>query len=518
MIEMANTSAVNVIIVTIDALRKRSLGCYGYEYDISSNIDRLAANGVRFKQAYSCANSTYPSVTTLHSGVHPTNVVINHGGRVTHKEKQRAESLRTIPSALADRDGYYSAWVGGVFGLWHKRGFDYFPPLRPSHDKRVLFEEDYTRSKIRSLLERINGTVADVVSDTYYQFEQTVGRAKEQIREVEDDTDGDEIETILSKFDMARSNDEQFYGYVHLNETHTPYNADKDLIEQYLAEHDYPNEPMDNVTNPEPSNHSAVATAPYTDGWFDERDYEVGVARWLARYDACVKEADNKIGRLIEALESRNAFDDTLFILLSDHGESLTENGIYFSHDGLYEPVTEVPFIVRTPSNITGTVDEFIQIFDIAPTVADVFNLPNDEFDFHGESLIPYLSGTGATPDREAVITEMASSQRRRAVRKGKYKYIYRPENPLGNLHDNDTTCRKCGHDHWIVEELYDLSADPGETENIVGKEPEVATELRETAAELEASYQIEDVDTSKTINYEEEDAIEERLKHLGYK
>lgn len=511
-------SVDHVIITTVDALRPANLGCYGYEHDISPNIDQLAADGVCFDSAYTTANSTYPSVTSIHSGAHPSNVVINHGGRVTQPEKQRAESLQTIPKSLADREDYFSAWAGGVFGLWHKNGFDYFPPLRPSHDKRVLFEDDGTRSELRGMLEKLNGTFADVVSDTYYRFEQSVGRVKERIREMEDENEGDDIDTILSKFDAARERDQGFYGYLHLNNTHTPYEADDELIERYLEEHDYPNEPIERITNPQPPNCSAVATAPYTDDWFDERDFEVGVARWLARYDACVREADRKVGRLVKELESRGALDNTLLVVLADHGESLNENGIYFAHDGLYEPVTRIPFVVRAPTGESGTVSEFVQPIDIAPTVAKAFDLSPQSFQFHGESLAPFLGYEGEAPDREAICFEMASCQRRRAVRKGDYKYIYPPTGDLGNIHDDFVTCRKCGHVHWEEEEeLYDLSKDPGEQTNLADDRPELAEEMRETGEALGKQYQLKDVDESVEISYEEEEQIAERLEHLGY-
>lgn len=508
----------HVVVVTVDALRPANLGCYGYEYDVSPNIDEIADEGVRFDRAYTCANSTYPSVTSIHSGAHPANVVVNHGGRITDPEKQRAESLNTVPKELSDRDGFYSAWCGGVFGMWHKRGFDHFPPLRPSHEKRILFEDADTRARVRGLLERVSGTFADVVSDSYYRFEQGVGRLKERLRAAETDEAGDEIDTLLGQFDAATDGGDRFYGYVHLTETHTPYDADEELIERYLAEHDYPDdEPLEHVTDPDPPNCSAVATAPYTDGWFDDRDWEVGVARWLARYDACVTEADRKVGRLVDGLEARGALEDTLLVVLADHGESLDENGIYFSHDGLYEPVIRVPFVVRAPGGETGAVEDFVQPFDIAPTVAEAFDLPAGAFDFHGQSLAPYLDGEAAA-EREAVVVEMASSQRRRAVRKGDYKYIYRPEDDLGDIHDDAVTCRKCGHEHWPEEELFDLSADPDEAENLVEDEPDVAEDLRETAERLVEGYTIGEVDGTADVSYEEEEDLEERLKHLGYK
>lgn len=504
----------NVFIVTIDALRARSLGCYGYKYDISPNIDEFATDSATFENAYTCANSTYPSVTSIHSGTHPTASVLNHGGRVTSEEKRRAEALRTLPMDLSDRGGYYTAWVGGVFGLWHKRGFDRFPPLRPSHDKRVLFTDGEARSDIRSHLDSIHPRLGNIVGDSYYQFEQAVGRVKELARKSGSDDDEDEIDTLLQLFDDT---DDRFYGYLHLNETHTPYDADRELIERYLDEHNYSTEPIEKITDPDPPECSATANAPYTDDWFEKRDKAVGTARWKARYDACVTEADQKFGRLIDGLRQRGALDRSLIVLLSDHGESTDENGIYFAHDGLYEPVVRIPFIVRAPATERTRRGEFVQPMDIVPTLADLWEIDNNR-SYHGESFTPLIGYDGDWPQRESVLFEMASCQRRRGVIKGNHKCVFAVEGDFADRHDDRVTCRKCGHPHWSEVELYDLESDPGETTNIADSSPDVVEDLKSEAARLKAEFvHPGDFENTADVEYEEEGEVAERLKHLGY-
>ncbi|WP_435063657.1 sulfatase family protein [Halobaculum sp. EA56] len=506
----------NVVVVVVDALRAGNLGCYGYEYDTSPRIDEFAGESLQFNNAYVPINNTDPSITAIHSGIHPTVSVLRQGGRVTKEEKQRAETLPRIPELLSDRAGYHSAWTGHVLGRWHRNGFDYFPSERPSHEKRILFKHNEQRERARAALNAISGRFADTVSDLYYRFEQTVGDLTDSVR-ANDQTETDEIEQLLAQLDVARSSDERFYGYTHLIETHSPYEADDELIEKYLAEHDYPNRPLEAIADPEPPECSPVANVPYAEDWYTERDYEVGVARWYARYDACVTEADTKIGRLIDGLRDRGALDETLVVVMSDHGESLEEHGLLFAHTGLHEPVVNIPLLIRVPGSAGRELSKLVQTIDIAPTVADVFGLSTDELGFHGQSLLPLLrdSHDEEWQDREALLLEEANSQRRRGLVTKDRKYIFAIE---GSQHPDKVTCRYCGEPHWPLEELYHLDADPDERNDLSDRHPQEAQELRETAQSMAEAYSLPTQIDVSDVTYDDEEEVIERLEHLGYK
>lgn len=504
----------HVVIVVADALRPDHLGCYGYEHPVSPTLDDLAANSYQFERAFACINNTDPSVTSIHSGIHPTSSVLHQGGRVTMEDKRRAEALPRVPELLGS-NGYHRTWTGHALGRWHRNGFDYTPPSRPTHEKRILFESDDDRERLRLMLERFSPRLADVVSDAYYQFEQTIGDFQDQIRNSQS-PDGDEIDALLAQFDVAAEQREQFFGYTHLIDTHAPYESRSDLVEQYLDEHDYENEPFDKIVNPDPPDCSPIAHVPYTDGWFSDRDREVGTARWKAKYDACVTAIDDKVRRLLTGLEERGVLNDTLLVVTADHGESLDEHGIYFSHVGLRDPTLQVPLLIRVPGSSGGHVDSFVQLIDLAPTVLSAFDEPFDESMFHGRSLLPLLDGDGDWQPRDSLLFEEANAQRRRAIRTDEYKYIYAID---GEQHADRAICRYCDQPHWEEAELYDLKNDPGEIHNIASERPELAENLRERAEDLARQFRTEATGVEdEEITYDDEEVVEERLRQLGYK
>ena len=73
---------------------------------------------------------------------------------------------------------------------------------------------------------------------------------------------------------------------------------------------------------------------------------ETTVGRIIAMYDASVRYVDSALKELVEGLEELGMLDDTLIVITSDHGESLTEHGVYFDHHGLYDVSIRVPLIL----------------------------------------------------------------------------------------------------------------------------------------------------------------------------
>ena len=83
---------MNIILIVIDALRAKNLGCYGFKEKISPNIDKLAKNGVLFENAFSCTVVTIPSLTSIFSGMYP----ISHGIIRQHYTQQDVSTLSLI--------------------------------------------------------------------------------------------------------------------------------------------------------------------------------------------------------------------------------------------------------------------------------------------------------------------------------------------------------------------------------------------------------------------------------------
>ena len=184
-------------------------------------------------------------------------------------------------------------------------------------------------------------------------------------------------------------------------------------------------------------------------------------------YDAEVLYSDKLFRQFLEMLGELNIRDNSIIILLADHGEAFNERNLVFWGHGntLYDEEIKIPFIISFPKKdrIKGGVNAAVQSIDIMPTILDYLNIAIPK-KIHGKSLMPLLLKKSSSPDGERyVFCELNRLHDERRViyayRTDKYKYIF-----------NKTTGR---------EELYDIVHDPDETYNLISLEPQLASELR---------------------------------------
>jgi arylsulfatase A-like enzyme len=235
----------------------------------------------------------------------------------------------------------------------------------------------------------------------------------------------------------------------------------------------------------------------------------------LAKYYGAIAYVDHEVGRLMNALKKNHLLENTLIVITSDHGESLTEHDIFFDHHGLYDVSIHVPLILAGPKLPEGRrIKGLIQHVDLAPTILEILDLPvQNEKAFDGNSLTPLINGDKKEL-HPAVFAEEAYYERKRAVRTKRYKYIKA-------LSKEEGLCRCCHLIHGALEELYDLSLDPQEVQNIVEKEPKVRNELRNRLSKWVESFEENEANgrkEEKTMpQYEKEVEVMERLRKLGY-
>jgi arylsulfatase A-like enzyme len=294
--------------------------------------------------------------------------------------------------------------------------------------------------------------------------------------------------------------------------THNPYDADPELVRAFLDEYEYSVERVAGLQSKVPDSfEKSISDGKYPEirekYYFPDGIPSSAVVN--AHYDASVKEADQRVGQLLQTLKDTDIYDETLIFFLSDHGESLTEHGIYYDHHGLYDQSTHVPLIVRTPDSVPRTVDDFVQITDIAPTVLSYTD--TERLDADGQSLRPALTGD-SLDNREYVLAEEAHTQRRRMIRSEDTKLIY--------LLQGDTICRYCDLQHAPEVELYDLQADPDEVTNVAQSRTADVNQLREQAETAASQYRNKCPSSTdeQAVSYEDEQEVEERLEALGYR
>ncbi len=191
-------------------------------------------------------------------------------------------------------------------------------------------------------------------------------------------------------------------------------------------------------------------------------------------YDAGIRDTDTQIGILLDDLRARGLLENTIVVVVSDHGEEFLEHGQYL-HEQLYEELLHVPLIISFPGDkgarYRGRREKsLVRLVDVAPTLLDFLGLPIPE-GFDGLSLVPLLEG-GTGPPR--LVSSSWLKAGKRALRLGDWKLVVDERGP----------------------ELYDLAADPLETRNLAAVETarleSLASELRRvTTAADEFRYEL---------------------------
>ncbi len=433
----------NVVFIIVDALRARNLGCYGYGKPVSPNIDKLAREGVLFEDAYSCANVTDSSVTTIFSGRYPrSHGILNHGMRVRREELQRfaRTGAKLLPEIL--KSNGYVTWGMDQLGRWHRRGYDYYS-LRSADDTTAFRRARLLLATLAKPLPLLGHRLlphGDSTDDARSVTEQGIKLMKEHLNEA-------------------------FLMFIHYWDSHSPYNSPRSYVKRFGEEAKGTDmrEVLDSIGDRK---------------WRNEMQNHIArgaksTGEIVARYDGAIAYIDDEIGRLMGSLQQHRLLDDTLVVLTSDHGESLTEHGIFFHHHGLYDEAVHVPLVLRYPGKLPENrkVKGFVQHVDILPTILDLLGIKSPS-SIDGGSLIPLVRGDKEQA-RSAVYAEESYAQRKQSIRTAEHKYIYSPS-------EEDALCRLCQRIHGGVEELYDMKEDPNETRNIIGKKTEIAHKLKD--------------------------------------
>lgn len=459
----------NILFILVDALRVKNLSCYGYSKFTSPNIDSLAKGGVLFESAYSCTNTTDPSITTILSGKYPrSHGVINHGPRITKKELEIIWGTSLLPEMLKAYN--YSTFAVDWLGRWHRRGYDFYGDYIPT-------VTDTLKKQVRQLRARVPKLFK--IKKIQKKMKRKTAHNAKQI-----------TDTALKLLKMNYKTN--FFMFIHYYDTHTPYSPPKGYAEKFY----------------EQTNHG-ISVKEILDRSDDEK-WRTHLARCLrnvpnvdyilAQYDGCTAFTDEQVGRLLLKVNELKILDNTLIILTSDHGESLLEHEIYLDHHGLYDVSIHVPLILYSPSLLKSKrISTFVQHVDLVPTILDMLGMGTKSLNLDGKSLLPLINGK-MREIRSSIYAEESHTEKKIAVRTKDYKYI-----EAGSK--EQAACRYCGRIHGGVRELYDLKQDPEETHNIVGERPKIENELKELLNNWIHSFR----------PFTEKDRIRARVKKLKY-
>jgi len=184
-----------------------------------------------------------------------------------------------------------------------------------------------------------------------------------------------------------------------------------------------------------------------------------------AQHDGEITYTDDKVAELLGAVEDLGLMEETLVIITGDHGECIDEHDCFSDHGNVYEQTIHVPLIMVYPGAFPRgkRVQAFVQQIDIFPTIMELMGIPPPR-GLEGRSLMPLIRGE-TDRGHEAIICNQGLWQASRAIRVGDWKFI--------DIIDRG---------FWGAEsayELYNLRKDPGEENDLIEEEPEVAARLQ---------------------------------------
>jgi arylsulfatase A-like enzyme len=500
---------MNVVVILVDALRfDRILD--NHLPELTPNIRRLADDGVSFTSAYSVSNATDVAVTSLQTGHHPlSHGILNHGDRVTDSEKKVVEQVPNLAEILKN-EGYVTAKFGRPLGRWHRNGFDVYPDF-DLHKSRISILQNMMNNILRNLGAKLRSVDYELYEFARRKYNKLRKGAKTKFKSKYSGRPTSANDD-LTEFNEFIKNNTRFFSYVHLMDTHVPYECEYDTVVDILrsGQHFPKRHPGENKGHPYDFDVWIAKNHPSLVDEYYYANHRPSTAVSDAHYDAAVQSADERVGKIIDILKNEGKYDDSLIFFLSDHGESLNEHGIYYDHHGLYEVSVKIPLIVKPPNPLISgiEIDELVQITDIVPTVADYANI---EIKSQGFSLRPNIDGE-IGPCRDGLLIEERHTQSRRCILTENYKLIY-------DL-DNKQICRYCGVRHAPETELYNIYSDPHELTNLAYSEPDKVRNLKKQAEKMAENYlnQKPSPRNSVGISYRDEEVLKDRLRQLGYK
>ncbi len=272
---------------------------------------------------------------------------------------------------------------------------------------------------------------------------------------------------------------ENFFLFLHTYEVHCPYFAPKSYRDRYAGSYRGEIDPRGKCG----------------DNYYNIRklsDADLDFVRDL--YKAEIAYVDDFIGRLFDKLRALHIYNETLIVVLSDHGESLGERG-YVGHNLLRKTQLQIPLIIRIPGISPRRIDSPVEGIDVMPTIFAALNL-SPPFRFQGRNLMPFVLKDRRVPKR-ILISEQSGRVR---VRKGDKVAIFFP--------DRDPS-----------PEVYDLREDPEELNNLFQKYPDFVQSCRKDYSVMLRGAQ--SLASSFSNRYPGppflDEQVTEQLKALGY-
>jgi len=439
------SSRPNILLLMADQFRPDCLGAAGNRTIHTPNLDRTAAEGARFTNAYASMPTCTPARSGLLSGLAPW----NHGMlRMAGGIAQRYPV--EMPRALRDA-GYYTTVIGKLHYHVQRNVHGYHQALldESGREETTDFRSDY-RSWFWSQAPHFNPDATGLGWNDYDARPYALPERLHPTAWI-----GETAARWIEGYDRT----EPFFLKVSFERPHSPYDPPERLWRKY-QDADLPPAVVGAWAGK-----YAKPSGNVSDAWHGDFG-AAQVRRSRQGYYGSVEFVDEQIGRVLEALHRRGWTDDTLIVFLSDHGDMLGDHHLW-RKSYAYDASARVPFLLRMPGGAEGGMSpNVIELRDVLPTFLEAAGVSSSR-PLDGRSLLPVASGKLADwrpyLDLEHGIC-YSPDNHWNALTDGRQKYIF--------------------HARDAGEQLFDLVADPNELRDL-SSDPAAAPALRQWRARM---------------------------------
>ncbi len=518
----------NVLFVVMDTVRKDRLGPYGYDQGTTPGLDALAAEDETtvFDQAVAPAPWTLPVHASLFTGLYPS----VHGADQENPYLEGATTLAETLSMAGYATACYSsnAWITPYTHLTD--GFDdqdNFFQVMPSDLLSGPLARAWKTLNDNERLRRIADKLVSLGNTAHELLAGGEGAESKTPRVI------DRTRTFI---ESANTAGDDWFVFINLMDAHLPYHPPAEYAERFAPG-------VDSTTVCQNSKE-------YNSGARDIDDAEWDAIRGL--YDAEIAHIDAELNRLFDWLKETEQWDETALVICADHGELHGEHDLYGHEFGLYDPLVNVPLLVRHPGLDGGWRDHSVELLDLYHTVLDSLSVTGGTPANKGETAVPLDHSRSLLSADYRDFSGAANPDPGQAVPAnddGRYAFIEysRPVIELKQLEEKASAAgidipadsrfyarmraarrpdAKYVRIDRIEDEAYRLDTDPAESQNLVARgtwtDTESLVETEGALADFERAVggawsDKEEVRPTDDSLAEMDEEAKERLRDLGY-
>jgi uncharacterized sulfatase len=539
-------SAPDIIFIVLDTQRADRLGCYGHQRSISPNLDRFAADGALFERAVSPAQWTIPSHASFFTGLYPT----AHG--VTQSSQGLNPARPHLAELVRDLDyetvGFCNNPLVGVLNNGFKRGFETFynyggaVPSLPQASSSLPWPLSQATEAYTQFLRRISYPIQNFFGQSDLAFRVSLNAFLTPVWSRLANFKGQNPRSVhdVTHFLMQREQQEAgrpLFLFLNLMETHLPFWPPGEFIDRVAPYFRTSKEARTilRTWNREAYRWAAPLAEPMG-------ELESRVLNDL--YDAEVAFQDDYLGGLFDFMRTRARRDNTLTIIVSDHGDGLGDHGVVGHAFVAYDELIHVPLILHWPGQIAPAqrLDTPVSTRRVFHTVLDAAESGNDR----NLEELPALDAPGARrltlrhtlggrdPEQQTAFSEvyppmnfakaiearnpgLLNDYRCMELRRAVVRKVAAQPNSARAGDASDRQAHKLIHISDQPEELFNLAADPLESRNILPDAPATTAALDLALKQMVSRTSRDQTAADSIAEADGDELLLQRLRGLGY-